>query len=92
MNEAALQVEIDRIWRGIYPTFHTARKEHRCQYGRRVDGGEVCRAIIKRGERYVAGPCNFEAGPWSRDYWCMACVRACVGDNTPSKDTLTKEK
>jgi len=75
------QADIDRAFPldapGIH-TIHKARKAGRCEYGRRVNGGDYCRATINPGDRYVAGAHDFHAGPWSRERWCMGCVEHAI--------------
>lgn len=88
MNDVT-QADLDRLFPRIGAVIRTARKEGQCQHGRRYTGGPVCEERIKPGDKYVAGPCNFVAGPWSRDRYCMGCVRARIHleawiDNLPS--------
>jgi hypothetical protein len=79
MEKEIAQADIDRAFPRVGAAIRTARKEGPCQYGRRTTGARSpCLGVIKRGDRYVAGPCNFVAGPWSRDRYCMGCVRAAI--------------
>lgn len=75
MNEVT-QADLEKAFPRLGTVIRTARKEGRCQYGRRYTGGPVCEERIKPGDKYVAGACNFAAGPWSRDRYCMGCVRS----------------